>query len=183
MKLGPREFIFFAAMLALLGCAYFFVFTKADARRDALRQDTAAKQKALTNLNKATAGIDDLGRKIKELEDAIRFFESKLPAEREVDKLLEEVTQRARANALQTRTIRTMRAEKAAHYNEQPIQLSLSGDFNGFYSFLLQLERLPRITRINQMKLNKINDRDGEMEADLTLSIFFEPDTRTAGAR
>ena len=30
-------------------------------------------------------------------------------------------------------------------YCELPIQMSLSGDFNGFYSFLLQLEKLPRI--------------------------------------
>jgi hypothetical protein len=55
--------------------------------------------------------------------------------------------------------------------------LSLSGDFNGYYAFLLQLEKLPRITRVTQMKLEKINDRDGEMQAQLTLSIFFEPDT------
>ncbi len=58
--------------------------------------------------------------------------------------------------------------------------MSLSGDFNGFYSFMLQLEKLPRITRVGQMNLAKINDRDGEMQAQLTLSIFFEPDTRNA---
>ena len=57
------------------------------------------------------------------------------------------------------------------------IELSLQGDFNGFYSFLLQLEKLQRITRVTQMNLQKINDRDGEMTAQMTLSIFFEPDT------
>ena len=57
------------------------------------------------------------------------------------------------------------------------IQLSLAGDFNGFYAFLLQLEKLPRITRVSQMKLEKIDERDGEMQAQMTLSIFFEPDT------
>ncbi len=55
--------------------------------------------------------------------------------------------------------------------------MSLQGNFNGFYSFLLQLEKLQRITRVTQMDLQKINDRDGEMTAALTLSIFFEPDT------
>ena len=28
--------------------------------------------------------------------------------------------------------------------------MSLAGDFNGFYAFLLQLEKLPRITRVTQ---------------------------------
>jgi hypothetical protein len=55
--------------------------------------------------------------------------------------------------------------------------LSLQGNINGFYSFLLQLEKLQRITRVTQMDLQKINDRDGEMQARMTLSIFFEPDT------
>jgi hypothetical protein len=27
------------------------------------------------------------------------------------------------------------------------------------------------------MKLEKISDKDGEMQAGMTLSIFFEPDT------
>ena len=55
--------------------------------------------------------------------------------------------------------------------------MSLSGDFNGFYAFLLQLENLPRITRITQMKLEKINEHDGDATAQITLSIFFEPQT------
>ena len=70
-----------------------------------------------------------------------------------------------------------MKAQAAT--KQQPIQLSLSGDFNGFYSFLLQLEKLQRITRVTDMTLQKINDHDGEMQAQLTLSIFFEPDTGT----
>jgi hypothetical protein len=41
---------------------------------------------------------------------------------------------------------------------------------------MLQLEKLPRITRIGQMNLQKINGHDGEMQAQLTVSIFFEPD-------
>jgi hypothetical protein len=54
--------------------------------------------------------------------------------------------------------------------------MNISGDFNGFYSFLLQLEKLARITRVTQMNLQKIDEHDGQMQAQLTLSIFFEPD-------
>jgi hypothetical protein len=32
------------------------------------------------------------------------------------------------------------------------------------------------------MKLEKINDRDGEMTAQMTMSIFFEPDAAAAAA-
>jgi hypothetical protein len=54
--------------------------------------------------------------------------------------------------------------------------MSLAGDFNGFYVFLQQLENMPRITRVTHMNLTKMAERDGAMQAKLTLSIFFEPD-------
>jgi len=54
--------------------------------------------------------------------------------------------------------------------------MSLAGDFNGFYVFLQQLENMPRITRVTHMNLTKMIEKDGSMQAKLTLSIFFEPD-------
>ena len=184
MKFGIREVIFVIVMLGLLGSTNYFVFSKANKKKTALLDDIRAKQAALGNLQQATAGIDDLNRKCDELQKAITFFESKLPQEKEVDKILKEVWQMAEANQLTTKTIKTMKSERGPSYSEQPIAMSLSGDFNGFYSFLLQLEKLPRITRVTDMQLQKINDRDGAMQAQMTLSIFFEPDTgsKMAGA-
>jgi type IV pilus assembly protein PilO len=160
------------------------VFKKANAKREDLKAEIQTKQRALTNLRQSTAGIDDLGRKIDELQRAIAFFESKLPQEKEIDKILREVSQMADQNSLQTKTVKMLRTERGPSYSEQPIQVSLSGDFNGFYAFLLQLEKLSRITRVTQMKLEKIDERDGEMHAQMTLSIFFEPDSsnKTAAA-
>ena len=186
MKFGIREIIFVVVMLGLLGSTYYFVFSKANKRKEATLNEIRTKQTALSNLQQATAGIEDLNHKIDDLQKAITFFESKLPQEKEVDKILKEVWQMAEANQLQTKTIKTQRSERGPNYSEQPITMSLSGDFKGFYSFLLQLEKLPRITRVTQMNLQKINDRDGEMQAQMTLSIFFEPDTGAgtlAGAR
>ena len=183
MKFGIREIIFVLVMLGLLGSTNYFVFSKSNKRKAERLADIRSRQTALSNLQQATAGIEDLNRKIDELQKAITFFESKLPQAKEVDKILKEVWQMAEANQLQTRTIKTMKSERGPSYSEQPIHMSLSGNFNGFYSFLLQLEKLPRITRVTQMQLQKISDREGEMQAQITLSIFFEPDTGSvAGA-
>jgi type IV pilus assembly protein PilO len=177
MRFGIRELIFVALMLGLLTSTWIFVFKKADARRTSKLNDIEQWDKQLTNLRRASSGIDDMGRKISELQRAIDFFASKLPAAKEMDKVLTEVSQMADANSLQSKTVKSLKTERGSSYSEQSIQMSLSGDFNGFYSFLLQLEKLPRITRVTNMNLQKINDRDGEMQAQLTLSIFFEPDT------
>jgi Tfp pilus assembly protein PilO len=167
-------------MIALLISTWVFVFRKASTRRQQKLAEIEAWDGQLNNLRRASSGIDDMGRKITELQKAIDFFASKLPAAKEMDKVLTEVSQMADANSLQSKTVKSLKTERGRSYSEQSIQMNLTGDFNGFYSFLLQLEKLPRITRLTNMKLEKINDRDGEMSAQLTMSIFFEPDTGLA---
>jgi len=180
MRFGIRELIFVSLMIALLISTWVFVLRKASTRRQQKLAEIEAWDKQLNNLRTASSGIDDMGRKITELQKAIDFFASKLPAAKEMDKVLTEVSQMADANSLQSKTVKSLKTERGRSYSEQSIQMNLTGDFNGFYSFLLQLEKLPRITRLTNMKLEKINDRDGEMSAQLTMSIFFEPDTGLA---
>src|SRR5689334_10691185 len=95
---GSRGIMVAVLLIAVLGCAYFFVFAKANQRRAELMADTKQKQQALENLREATAGIDDLNHKLDDLKKAIAFFESKLPQEKEMDKILKEVWQMAEAN-------------------------------------------------------------------------------------
>ncbi len=176
MKFGIREIVFVTLMLALLGGTYVFVFSKTNAKRQELKADTALKQKMMGDLQAATAGIEDMNVKIDELSRAVNFFEQKLPQEKDIGDILQQVWDMAKTNSLQSKTVKPDKAEPGPNYCELPIQMSLSGDFNGFYSFLLQLEKLPRITRITQMNLQKINEHDGEATAQITLSIFFEPE-------
>jgi len=181
MKLGMRELLFFTILLGVLVASY-FILTKKQAERKRKEAETEVMAKSLADLEQSTAGIDDLNRKIADLQQAITFFESKLPQAKEMDKILREVSQMADANSLQTKTVRTLRTERNVNYSEQPIEMNLVGDFNGFYSFLLQLEKLPRLTRVPSMILTKA-DKDGEMTAKFTLSIFFEPDRQQADAQ
>ena len=101
---------------------------------------------------------------------------ARLATLRDIDGILQEVWEMAKTNSLQTKTVKPDKGERGPNYSEQPIQMSLSGNFNGFYSFLLQLEKLSRITRISQLKLEKITTKEGDMQAQMTMSIFFESD-------
>jgi type IV pilus assembly protein PilO len=175
MRFGFRELLFFTVLLGLLAASY-FVFLKQNRKMLARKTEISAKQAELSNLKLSTAGIADLDGRIKDLQDALKYFEQKLPQEKEFNTILDDVSKLAGKNELTSKTIRTLKTERFSGYSEQPIQLSLSGHFTGFYQFLLQLEKLDRITKITNMQLSKIEGHDGEMQASLTLSIFFEPD-------
>ena len=55
--------------------------------------------------------------------------------------------------------------------------MGLVGNFNSFYSFLLELEKLPRIMKIRELTLDKEAKNEGQIEADFIVSIFFQNKT------
>ncbi|MFA9476906.1 type 4a pilus biogenesis protein PilO [Phycisphaerales bacterium AB-hyl4] len=174
MRFGTRELVFVLVLLAMPVAAYFFVFQPRQMQLDEAHEEIVAKQSKLKQLEAATVSIADLGEEIDKLGEAITLFEQKLPAQREVEVILKEVWELATARDLTPRSVRTERIVPTAHYAELPIKMVIVGDFDGFYSFLLDLEKLPRITRTPEMKLRKVRNEEGKMQADVTLSIFFD---------
>ncbi|GAB4194717.1 MAG: hypothetical protein Kow00105_08970 [Phycisphaeraceae bacterium] len=182
MRFGPREAVFILLLLAMPVAAYFFVFQPRAAQIAEAREEIAAKQAKLRELEAATKSIDDLGAEIDRLRKAIDLVEQKLPAQRDVEIVLRDVWRLAAENKLTPKSVRTDKIVKNAQYAELPIKMTIIGDFSGFYTFLQELEKLPRITRTPIMKLKKLDKGEGTMQADMVLSIFFEGDRRQASA-
>lgn len=182
MQFGPREAVFILLLLAMPVAAYFFVFQPRSAQVAEARTEIAAKQAKLKELEAATKSIDDLGDEIDRLRQAIDLVEQKLPAQRDVEIVLRDVWRLAAENKLTPKSVRTDKIVDAAQYAELPIKMTIIGDFSGFYTFLQELEKLPRITRTPTMTLKKQDKEEGTMQADMVLSIFFEGDKRSASA-
>lgn len=174
MRMGIREITFILLLLAMPVAAYFFVFEPRNQQITQARQEIALKQQKLAQLEAATMKIDDLGAEIEKLSQAITVFEQKLPAERETEVILKEVWELAARHHLVPRSVRTDKTIDGQLYSTLPIQMSIVGNFDGFYSFLLDLEKLPRLTQIPRLNLKKINTEEGHMQADIVLYIFFE---------
>ena len=184
MRFGLRELLFILVLMAMPVAAWFLVFKPTNDQIDQARAEIQAKQAKLRQLDAATAHVNDLPKEIEKLTEAIKLAEAKLPAEKEVDVILKEIWQLAAKHGLKAKSVRPDKIEKDTRYSEQPMKMVIVGDFEGFYSFMLDLEKLKRITRIPDMSLTKAkSDKEGEMEATFTLKIFFEPQTaQAAGA-
>jgi Tfp pilus assembly protein PilO len=109
-----------------------------------------------------------------------------------VDTVLNDVWRMARDNQLAVRSVKSDKPVPAALYMELPLNMVMEGNFFGFYEFLSQLERMPRITRIHDLHLERIdqkrtpNDGDlppGAMRAEFTLSIYYEPENKDEAAK
>ncbi len=177
MTSSIKKFVFFILVLGVAVVAYKYMIKPANKNLEDYRARVEAKAAKLTELEKTTAAAEDLSKQLVQLQEAIKFFESKLPPTIEIDKVLGDVTLIAQKQGLRPKTIRTMTKKDNSGYVEQPLKMELVGDFNSFYSFLLELEKLPRIMKIRELKLEKKKEYEGQIAATFVVSIFFQNKT------
>ena len=72
MKLSSSRFC-----QQLLGGSYLFIFQKVNTQRRKLLDETQQEQQTLSDVQQATAGIENMSRKIADLQKAITFFQSR----------------------------------------------------------------------------------------------------------
>ena len=191
MRFGLRELIFMIVLLAVPVASWWYVFKPRNADIVQARMEIIIKQDKLDKLREVAKRIDDIGLAIERGRDAIELIEAKLPNQQQVDVILQNVWQIADQNRLTVKSIKSEKPVAAASYMEQPLKMKIEGRFNGFYQFLLELENLPRITRIHQMKMERMKTENGSgsdsydpglMKAEFTLSIYFEQPPSIASA-
>ncbi|MFO8014914.1 MAG: type 4a pilus biogenesis protein PilO [Phycisphaerae bacterium] len=172
---GPLRILLTAVALAVVaGMAAAFILWPLLEQTAADREAIRARQAELVKVQRVVRRIRDLKKEIKRLEEALAFFEDRLPEKREIDVILREVWLIADSKSLSPRRIQTGRSENGSRYNTQPITMTLEGRFGQFYEFLLGLERLPRITKVRQMQITKSPTQEGVVEVDVLMDIYCE---------
>ncbi|HYE03137.1 MAG TPA: type 4a pilus biogenesis protein PilO [Phycisphaerales bacterium] len=172
---GSRQVLFLAMLVAVPVAAFFLVFRPQNLEIARARQEIGHKQAMLEKLRQATAQTDDLIQANNEMRASIEAIEARLPTNKEMDSILRQVAELAGQSGLKIPNFKkTDKVMPAGLASEQPIEVEMTGDFDGFYQFLLGLEQLARITRITNMELTRAKDVDGATRAKLTLSIYYQ---------
>jgi len=174
MTSNLRKVVFFILLVGIAFCAYRYMIKPANRNLAEKKSSVENKMAKLSEFEKATAATKDLNKQLEQLQKAIDFFEGKLPPTSEVHKVLEQVTLIAQKEGLEPKTIRALNKKNNSGYIEQPLKMEVTGDFNSFYSFLLELEKLPRIIKIRELELKKETASEGAITASFVVSIFFQ---------
>lgn len=177
MNSNFRKFVFLVLLIGLGVVGYKYMIKPANKKLADKQAKVEAKMEQLMKFQEATAAAEDLSKQLAKLQEAIQFFESKLPPTSQIHEVLEQVTVIAQKEGLKPKTIRTLGKKDNSGYIEQPLKMELEGDFSSFYSFLLEIEKLPRIMKLRELELKKKNTDEGQISADFILSIFFQNET------
>jgi Tfp pilus assembly protein PilO len=174
MASGFRKSVFFVLLLGVAVVGYQYMIRPANRHLAEAKQRLEGKLVRLEEFEKQTAAAEDLTKQLEQLHEAIKFFESRLPPTSEIHKVLEQVTVIAQKQGLKPKTIRTLNKKDNSGYIEQSLEMELDGNFNSFYAFLLELEKLPRIMKFRELSLDKQKGSEGQIAADFIVSIFFQ---------
>jgi type IV pilus assembly protein PilO len=180
MKLGLRGALIVLIVIGMPVASYFLVFKPQNAAIKAARQEVEHKATLLSKLKEETARNADLAKTNEELQKTVKSIEARLPSGKEIDGLVRQVSDLAVAAGLQPPAMKSAKPVPAALYMEQPIDMEVEGSFVGFFTFLAQVEKLPRITRIHDMKISGLAREDVELKAEFTLSIYFQDEKQVA---
>jgi Tfp pilus assembly protein PilO len=178
------------ALVGMPVAAYVFVFAPRNEEIANARAEIRNKEARLTSLRQLNAQIGDLGREIEDRQVELTRLNERLPDQEGLDGLLKELTRIAQRTGVSVRTVKGDRPVSAGMAMEVPLNLSIEGDFGGFYEFLLAVEGLPRITRLQSMRITRLGSdphrkskpthaAPGEIRAELTLAIYFNATATT----
>ena len=170
-----RKAVFFVLLLGLVCVGYQRMIKKANSKLAEAKVRLQDKLDKLAEFKQASAATEGLTKQLEQLQEAITFFESKLPPTSEIDKVLHDVTVIVQKQGLRSKRVLRLTKKDNSGYVEQPLKMELEGNFNSFYSFLL--EKLPRIMKIREIKLAKQTKDEGKIKADFIVSIFFQNKT------
>lgn len=169
-----RKLVFLTLVVALAWVGYRFVIHPAQESLYESKERLKLNRMKLSEFDRTTNVALDLTKQLEQLRDAITFFEKKLPPTSEIYSVLEQITLIAQKQGLNPKSIRTLGQKQNSGYVEQPLEMKLEGSFTAFYSFLLEIEKMPRIMKVRKLDVNKTRELEGEITTDCIVSIFFQ---------
>jgi len=180
MKLGIRGLLILLIVVGMPVASYFMVFKPQNTAISTARKEAEHKAGLLAKLQEETARNADLAKTNEELRHTVKTIEARLPSGKEIDDLVRQVSDLAVASGLAPPAIKSAKPMPAALFMEQPIEMEVVGSFVGFFTFVAQIEKLPRITRIHDLKITGLAREDAELKAEFTLSIYFQDEKQAA---
>ncbi len=169
-----------ALVIAMPVASYFWVFKPQNKEIESAKAEADHKEDLLEKLQVETSHNADLERSNTEIQNSIKVIEARLPSHKEVDDVVRRVSSLAGQCKLKDPAMKSSAPLKSALYMEQPIEMEVSGDFLGFFTFLSAVEKLPRIMRIHDLKITGQPSEGVELKAEFTLSIYFQDESQLA---
>jgi len=150
----------------------------------ACEDQVAAEQTKVQQTQDELGSISGLYASILRLDEEVRDFRLRLPAERRFGEFLSELSQCLEESAVTDYAVQPKPVlavvdpnlpaslRLAAGSNILPVNVSFRGTFSQVFTFLSNVESLPRLVRVESFRLVNDENRPGKVKVDMTLHTY-----------
>jgi Tfp pilus assembly protein PilO len=163
------------ATVLLVAGFYLVGYRPQDRRQKELTAMLAERQRDLKASKTQTRILPQVATEVDRLRARLERSKKSIPKQQDLAPFIREVTQLGQQASLRKPLIEPKPAVRGPRVSELPISLTFDGDFVNVYSFLRNVEEMPRLTRIRQMKITG-KDKTGQVRGQVLLNIYFQPE-------
>jgi len=158
--------------LLLSGSFYFFIYRPARATGADLAGQIAFKCNILASNETEAGRLPRVQLQLEALRRKLGGFK-KLPNQPEFAEFIRQTTELSQEANLKKLTWQPALPKKTDLYFEQPITFHFEGDFGDVFSFVHNLEDMPRLTRIRSLDLVSVVGHPGMVNVSLTVNFYY----------
>ena len=164
-------------VIMLVSYFYFFLKPKAAVLREIL-PEAAALDKEVMETGKLISNIDDFKKEISKLKKEVGQYETKLPTEKEITSILNQLSALASQEQVKIIGIRELgitrddAEEKERAYKEVPIEIEMKSGYHQLGRFINKIESSDRLMKIESLEINSNYQNLTEHTVKLVISSF-----------
>jgi len=155
----------------LLIISYFAFLKDGWAKLAVLKEQEAVLSENVTSSADMALELERIAEEIDDIQKNLEDFDRQLPEEKRIYDFLVEIDNLAQRNSVQLEGITPGKLEKGTLYSWVPIAISANSEFSDFYTFLFQLENIPRITMTEGLKVSSL-PKENRCKIEMDLAVF-----------
>ncbi len=174
-------------LLLLFGIFYFFVVSGKNEQISKLENDLDKIKREVEVYKQHGKKFAALESEILRLENQLLQTSEQLPSQREIPKLLEQVSNTGRQSGLEFVKFKPLGENPKDHYSEVPVALKVTGRFHDVLRFFDEVSRFRRIVTVDNIKMgdmkkgkNDVGQGNLSVECMATTYRFLEKDLEEA---
>lgn len=156
--------------IALIGGGYWMMFYSSTINDIATVTTEVDKMKSeIAEKQVIAANLPQFESEVERLDDELSKALSELPDKKEVDELLDKISDKARDAGLDVRLFKPQAEQKKDFYAEVPVEIEVGGTYHQVATFFDEVGHLERIVNIDQFSLEKPEETEGRIQVNASV--------------
>lgn len=172
MKLITEQLVSLALTVGLVVLFVLAVHLPQRHRLDELSGEIREQQEQLRQAKDKSTILIPLNQRVEALRGAVGDFEKRLPEHDQINTLLGRIVAGLKSAELTSQEIRPLSPTTKPRYSELPISLNFQGSFSSICSFLDNIENMPNLNQVEELKLDTDKKDGTSIGAKMVLKIY-----------